>query len=109
MIARAVRALNSGYLWMEGNPVTVMLVSLGLGGFAAAAVIGVAIRGEDTRAIVTRSACAIDPASPACQRVKRESDRERSLRDTCIGFYQVDRGQRLLRLTRCPDQLQPLR
>jgi hypothetical protein len=101
MRRRVKAALNGGYRWMESNPVTVMLVALGLGGFATAAVVGVALRGESTRDIITRSACGSDAGSDACQKVKRESDREQSVSDACIPIEKVDRNGRLLRLTRC--------
>jgi hypothetical protein len=95
------RALKFGYGWMEGNPVTVMLVSLGLGAFATAGVIGVALRGEDTRSIITRSACALNPDGQECQRIKRESDEHQSVADACVPFRKVDSNERLLRLTKC--------
>lgn len=78
------RRVNRGYRWMEANPATVMLVSLGLGVFATVAVAGVALRGEETRSIVTR-----------------ESNREQSTADACVPFRKVDRSGRLLRLTKC--------
>lgn len=93
--------LNRGYLWMEANPMTVMLVSLGLGAFATVAVVGVALRGEETRSIITRSACAVNPDGKECQRIKRESDEQQSVQDACVPFRKVDRNERLLRLTKC--------
>jgi len=84
------RLVNGGYAWLEANPVTVMLVALGLGAFATAAVVGVALRGESTRRIVEHSPCFEYPAGEACQQVKRETDQARSVRDTCIAFWKVD-------------------
>lgn len=50
----------------------------------AFAIAAVAFRGEDTRNIIERSACAQDPAGQECQTIKRDADRERSVQDTCI-------------------------
>ena len=38
---------------------------------------------------VERSACAKSPASRECQRVRRETDKARTIRDTCIAFWKV--------------------
>jgi hypothetical protein len=43
------------------------------------------LRGESTR----QAACVERPAGKSCQRSKRESDRARSVRDTCISFWKV--------------------
>jgi hypothetical protein len=45
---------------------------------------------QDTKITkVERSACAQAPASRECQKVKRRSDRQRSIADTCIAFWKV--------------------
>ncbi len=38
---------------------------------------------------VEQSACAQDPTSGECQKVKRESDEAQSIADTCIAFWKV--------------------
>lgn len=46
--------------------------------------------GQESRiANVERSSCVKDPAGKSCQRVKRQSDRNRSIADTCIAFWKV--------------------
>jgi hypothetical protein len=46
--------------------------------------------GQESRiANVERSTCVKDPAGKPCQRVKRRSDRNRSITDTCIAFWKV--------------------
>lgn len=68
-------------------------LTLGLiaGLFAAIAVVG--IRGEETRnvtnRIVQQSPCTAAPSSAACQKAKNETDRARSIGETCIIFHKV--------------------
>lgn len=68
-------------------------LTLGLiaGLFAAIAVVG--IRGEETRnvtnRIVQQSPCTAAPSSAACQKTKNETDRARSIGETCIIFKKV--------------------
>lgn len=46
--------------------------------------------GQESRITnVERSTCAKDPAGEPCQRTKRQSDRNRSIADTCIAFWKV--------------------
>jgi hypothetical protein len=46
--------------------------------------------GQESRITnIERSACVKDPAGEACQRSKRQSDRQRSLADTCIAFWKA--------------------
>lgn len=46
--------------------------------------------GQESRiSNVERSTCVKDPAGRPCQRVKRQSDRNRSIADTCIAFWKV--------------------
>jgi hypothetical protein len=71
--------------------------------FLGAVVSGVALRGESTREIVTKSACAIDPESAECQTIKRESDEARPARDFCIGAEKIDHDGELLALTTCRE------
>jgi len=70
----------------------------------AVALIAVALRGEDTRNIIEKSACSNDPASSECQRIKREADRERTLVDTCIAFRQAMTAEAFESDTRCPGR-----
>lgn len=70
----------------------------------AVAIGAVALRGEDTRNIIERSACAQNPSSQECQTIKREADRQRALRDTCIAFRQAMTRRAFIEDTRCPQQ-----
>lgn len=63
------------------------------------------VRGESTRNIVQKSPCTADPASKECQQVKRDSDRERSVRDSCIPFKKVLTKQAYFEITRCPREV----
>jgi hypothetical protein len=84
-----------------------LFTALAFGG-AAVAVVGT-FKNETRITNVERSACAQDPDGEDCQRIKRESDRQRSVADSCIAFEKVDRDGRLLRLTRCrvgPSEVQ---
>lgn len=63
----------------------------------------VGLRGESTRKIITKSACATDPDGAECQTIKRESDEARPAADFCIGAEKIDRGGRLMALTRCRE------
>lgn len=83
------RLANRFHGWVGENPVTAILVALGLGGVAVFASGGTFFRGENTRDIVTRSPCVSQPAGVDCQRSKRESDEARSVRDICIQFWKV--------------------
>jgi len=67
-------------------------------GFTLILVVG--LRGENTRNIVTDSPCAKE-ASAECQNIKQRSDEERSVSSTCVLFYKVDKGGKLLKLTKC--------
>jgi hypothetical protein len=71
------------------------------------AVAGTFFRGESTRNIVTKTDCAIDPNGEPCQELKRETDENRSVADTCIIAYKLDRDGRLLALTKCPPEEAP--
>lgn len=68
----------------------------------AIALTAVALRGEDTRNIIEKSACTKDPSSVECQSIRREADRERSVKDSCIPFRQVLTRDAYRELTRCP-------
>lgn len=62
------------------------------------------LRGEDTRAIVERDPCLVDPGGRLCQQSSRDADRHQTLRDACIRpriFLTADayRSQ-----TRCPER-----
>ena len=67
----------------------------------AFAIAAVAFRGEDTRNIIERSACAQDPAGQECQTIKRDADRERSVQAPCIPFRLVMTREALAEFTRC--------
>lgn len=84
------------------NRILVALSIIVIGGTGIA--ITALLRGEDTRNIIERSACATDPASSECQRIKREADVERAVRDTCIAFEQVVRPASLKKVTVCADK-----
>jgi|GEM_PF-3354583 len=72
----------------RGRAVFVGLVALlCFGGIAWAIVVNFEQDTKITR--VERSACAQAPASAECQKVKRRSDRKRSIADTCIAFWKV--------------------
>ena len=58
----------------------------------AFAIAAVAFRGEDTRNIIERSACAQDPAGQECQTINQ---------DTCIPFRLVMTREALAEFTRC--------
>ena len=68
----------------------------------AFAIAAVAFRGEDTRNIIERSACAQDPAGQECQTIRRDADRQRSVTDSCVPFKQVLTWDAYQSLTRCP-------
>lgn len=77
----------------------------------AAALAAVAFRGEDTRNVVERvdSACArassvyaTDHDVAECARIRREADRARSLRDSCIIQRKTLRSRWYQVITRCP-------
>lgn len=64
----------------------------------------VALRGENTRdkvVTVVNSPCFKDVGGKPCQKTKQRSDEERSVPSTCVLFYKVDKGGKLLRLTKC--------
>ncbi|HXS32235.1 MAG TPA: hypothetical protein VN758_00505 [Solirubrobacterales bacterium] len=64
-----------------------LFILLCLSGIAYAIVVNFQ---QDTKITkVERSACAQAPASRECQKVKRRSDRQRSIADTCIAFWKV--------------------
>ena len=72
-------------------------------GVVAIAVVGG--RGENTRDKVTKvvnSPCYKDVGGKPCQKTKQRSDEERSVASTCVLFYKVDKGGKLLRFTKCP-------
>lgn len=79
--------VRKGWLWSRRNPITLALV-------VAASVTWLTL--EDTRddvavteRIVNQSPCTAKPESPACQTVKRQADKARSVTDTCIAFRRV--------------------
>lgn len=77
--------------------------------FALILVLG--LRGEDTRdkvvKVINKSPCYTDVDGKPCQRTKRKSDEERSVSSTCVLFYKVDKGGKLLRFTKCPVDRSP--
>lgn len=62
------------------------------------------LRGEDTRNIIERDPCLIDPGGHLCQQTQREADRHQTLRDACIRprIFMTDSAYD--ELTRCPDR-----
>lgn len=102
MPKRIPKAFGRGYRKVSNNPGVTFGLLIGL--FVAIAVVG--YRGEDTRhvtdLIVKESPCTAAPGSVECQRTKRESDRERSLRDTCIPFKRALTRDAYRTATKCP-------
>ena len=101
---RMAQAFGRGYRKVANNPGITLGLVIGL--FCALAV--VAVRSEDTRDVTNRivqeSPCTADPASRECQQVKRESDKERSLADTCIPFRKALTATAFDEFTRCPGE-----
>lgn len=64
------------------------------------------VRGEATRetqnTFIQQSPCTLDPASKECQTTKRQSDRERTVKDSCIPFKKVLTEEAYFQITRCP-------
>lgn len=58
-----------------------------VGGIAYAIVVNVQQGQQITR--VERSACAKAPGGAECQRIRRRTDRQRNIADTCIAFWKV--------------------
>lgn len=76
--------IRQGWLWTRRNPVTLVLVVAALFGY------GILLDTRNEVAVIfERSACTLAPASRECQQVKRQSDRARTVRDTCIAFHRV--------------------
>jgi hypothetical protein len=84
------------HAFLRRNPVASIMTVIGVVLIGA-----VALRGENTRNIVVNSPCTTDVDGAKCQKVKKESDEARDVDSTCVLFYKVDRGGRLLRLTKC--------
>jgi hypothetical protein len=93
-------AIRRAWLWSRRNPVTLVLVVSAL--FAWAALADTRHDAEIIEKTVQQSPCTINPASVACQTSKRESDRERSLADTCIPFRKALTRHAYRVVTRCP-------
>jgi len=71
-----------------------LMVAGGLVCFAAFAGLGGAIfanvvNGQQDTKLERFSACEDDPGGKLCQRIKRESDEARSIKDTCRNFWKV--------------------
>lgn len=77
--------------WMQDNPATLALVALMVGVVGTVSVVGVAIRGEETRRIVTKSPCLSSPEGKPCADLRQEVARAEPIRNPCVSYQRVTR------------------
>lgn len=73
---------------MQENPATLALVALMVGVVGTASV---AIRGEETRRIVTKSPCLVAPDGKACADIRQDVARAEPIRNPCVSYQRVTR------------------
>jgi hypothetical protein len=78
--------VRAAHTRLQDNVATVALLALGVGVLASLVAVGALYQSQDTREIIYRSPCLLNPAGEECQQAQRRADLQRSIADTCIPF-----------------------